>query len=503
MLKKTSMVDFFSPEYINSLNLNISFNLSLFYSEDNQSDWDENSTVMVPYDKKHDMALLNYYLMGIGGTTVCCIGIVCNILSVVVLTRRVMNSSTYSYLSALAACDTLALFFTLILYSEDTKYPKEGQLKWAEPTYAYLFPFVHPAAVMFQVTSIWLTLAFTVDRFIMICHPFKAEKMCKVSRARKVIVSIYIFGILFNIPRFFEYRTAETLVPTLDNGFEKRAVIRYTAVGLNKLFVELVHSYCYLIFVCGIPFVTLCVLNSFLIYAVHMSRKKGRQINAKERKRNDTTVMLIGVVVIFLICQGPALIARMVYAIDMTYAMTSVTFQIINEVGNFLVIINSAINIVPYYLFGKRFRKEFWRLFCKVCLTHHELRKITRSLSFSVDNRRRVSQCSRLSALEMNGYNRKQSSSEHSHSDVLPNGSVPRHKDSCLPLMDNVQPDHRDSVLSQCSTNQTSDGISSMSDKPEGQPLRVVWEMDDNKNEKYNVQVQVCSPTDSDVKVEL
>lgn len=498
MIQKTSMVDVFSPEYINSLNLNISFNLSVLFSDMNQSDWEENSTTVMSYDNKHEKALLNYYLMGIGGTSVCSIGIVCNILSVIVLTRRVMNSSTYSYLTALAVCDTLALLFTLILYSEDTKYPVEGNLKWAEPAYVYLFPVVHPAALTFQVTSIWLTLAFTVDRYIMICHPFKAEKMCSVSRARKVIVCIYILGIIFNIPRFLEYKTEETMVPTLDHGVEKRVVIGYTAIGLNKLFVELVHQYLYLIFVCGIPFVTLFVLNSFLIYAVHLSRKKGRQINAKERKRNDTTVMLIGVVVIFLICQGPALIARMVYAIDMTYATTSYTFHIINEVGNFLVIINSAINIVPYYFFGQRFRKEFWRLFCKVCLTHHELRKITRSLSFSVDNRRRVSQCSAQNALELNGYNRKQSCSEVSGE--FQNGCLPRHKDSCLPLMDNIQPNHRDSMLSQ-TTTQTSDGISPISDKREGQPLRVVWEMDDNKNEKYNVHV--TSPTDSDTKIEL
>lgn len=501
------MVDVFSPEFINSLNLNISFNLSLLFSNDNDSNvtrWDENSTTVVPYDKKHDMELFNYYLMGIGGTCVCCIGIICNILSVIVLTRRVMNSSTYSYLSALALCDTLALFFTLILYSEDLKYPVKGELRWAEPVYVYLFPFVHPAAIVFQVTSIWLTLAFTVDRYIMICHPFKAEKMCTVSRARKVIVCLYIFGIIFNIPRFLEYRTGETLVPTLDNRVESRPVVKYTSLGLNKLFLDLVHSYFYLIFVCGIPFVTLSILNSFLIYAVHLSRKKGRQINAKERKRNDTTVMLIGVVVIFLICQGPALIARMVYAIDFNYATTSVTFHIINELGNFLVIINSAINIVPYYFFGKRFRKEFWRLFCFCCMTRNELRKMKHNLSFSMDNKRRVSQCSALSAVEMNGYGRRLSRQSYvsQASGEMQNGGAPHHKDSCLPLMDNIQaPDHRDSLLSQ-TTNQTSDGVSPVSDKTEGHSLRVVWEMDNNKNEKYSISVEATSLTDSE-KIEL
>ena len=490
------MMDAFSPEFINSLNLNISFNLSLMFDDiykTNGSVWDENATA-VPYDTKHDMELLNYYLMGICGTTVCCIGIICNILSVIVLTRRVMNSSTYSYLSALAVCDTLALFFTLILYSKDTSYPVQGELRWSPPAYVYLFPFVHPAAITFQVTSIWLTLAFTVDRYIMICHPFKAEKLCTVGRARKVIIGLVIFGIAFNIPRFLEYKTDETLVPTYDNRVESRPVVAYTSLGLNDVFLDLVHSYLYLIFVCGIPFVTLSVLNSFLIYAVHLSRKKGRQINAKEKKRNDTTVMLIGVVVIFLICQVPALISRMVYAIDFTYATTSVPFHIINESGNFLVIINSAINIVPYYFFGKRFRKEFWRLFCTCCLSRSERWKMNRNLSFSID-KRRISQCSAVSAIEMNGRRSSRQSSNSQPSAELPNGAIPHHKDSCLPLMDNIQPpDHRESLTSQM-TNLTADGPSTASEKPESHPLRVVWEMDDNKNEKYSVSV--TSPTDS------
>lgn len=39
----------------------------------------------------------------------------------------------------------------------------------------------------------------------------------------------------------------------------------------------------------------------------------------------------------------------------------------LNELSNLMVTLNSAINIVPYYFFGRRFRREFIRLFCK-CL---------------------------------------------------------------------------------------------------------------------------------------
>lgn len=330
-------------------------------------------------------SMLTYYLMGIGAMLVCCLGIIGNILSAVILSKKTMRSSTYSYLFALAICDMLVLFFTMLLLSKDTRRPPRQGQPLIDPSlsyYGYMFPIVHPIIVTFQVTSVWLTVSFTVDRYIMICHPFSAERMCSVWRARIVIAAISIGGVLFNIPRFLEYQTE-----TFPTGSMTLAIYQLTAFGQDPYFRVIVHSWLYLICVCGLPLLTLAVLNAFLIYAVHMSRKRGKEINSKEKRRNDTTVMLIGVVVIFFICQVPALIARMIYALD-TKASLSDSLHIFNEVSNFLVIMNSAINIVPYYFFGHKFRREFWSIFCCCILTKDEMRQFARTMSFSMDNRR-------------------------------------------------------------------------------------------------------------------
>ena len=496
------MVEGYSEEQIKAMGIPITFNLSDFFGESGNSS-EANGTLSEEDKIKYEKALLNYYLMGIAGSTVCFIGIICNILSVIVLTRRVMNSSTYSYLAALAVCDTLALLLTVTIYllSEDTTYPQPGKISWGKTSYAMLFPYLHPSAITFQVTSVWLTLAFTVDRYIMICHPFKAERMCSVGKARKVIIGIYIFGFLFNIPRFLEYTTLEKVFPSLEGGNVTRLVVEYTSIGRNQTFMDLVHSYLYLTFVCGIPFFTLAILNTFLMHAVHLSKQHGRLINAKEKRRNDTTVMLIGVIVIFLVCQGPALISRMVYAIDFNRATGSMTFHKINEVGNFLIIVNSAINIVPYYFFGKRFRREFWRLFCKCFLTNQELQKIKRNYSFSIDNnRRRISQCSGASQYEMNGFQLN-----------TDNEKMKIHRDSASPLLLHLEKVHRDSVQTM-DTLDMNDRLSpssfesyrkeSPTAKPKGKKespnsLRVVWEMDTNKNEKCNVMLDTSSDTEN------
>lgn len=321
--------------------------------------------------------LFTYYLMGICGVIICSLGIIGNVLSVVVLTRKCMASTTYSYLTALAVCDILVLVFTMILLTRDLKKPSDD-LQWYSTTYAYMFPYVHPVAIICQVTSIWLTLAFTVDRYIMICHPFQSEHMCSKCRARFAIGVIFVVGILFNIPRFFEYETVEFNVET-----DTYVVYRLTEFGKSDIFREVVHSWLYLIFVCGLPFISLAVLNAFLMQAVHKSRKRGREINAQERRRNDTTIMLIGIVIIFFICQVPATIARVMWAFNMNQSFSTPVY-IFNEVGSFLVILNSAINIVPYYLFSRNFRREFIKVFLKPVCKSNRLFKLTRSSSITL-----------------------------------------------------------------------------------------------------------------------
>ena len=342
-------------------------------------------------EEQYTRDMLTYCLMGIGGLVVCSLGIVGNVVSLTVLQRKSMKSSTYSYLAALAVCDMFVLLCTIVLLWKDIEPPQRGKQKWpwVEGIYPYLFPFFHPAAFSFQVTSVWLTLAFTVDRYIMICHPFTAEPFCTVSRARKVIASIFVTASAFNLPKFFEY---ETIPVTLPQNITKIGC-DLTEFGRSQLFRKLYHSWFYIAFVCAVPFVTLAVLNAFLMHAVHKSRKRGREINVAEKKRNDTTIMLISVVVVFFICQTPALVSRTIWAFESDPdAFKRIPLYSLNEIGNFLIILNSSINFVPYYFFGKRFRKEFIKIFCRCILHYKKFQKLSHSFTLTMMDQQREQQ---------------------------------------------------------------------------------------------------------------
>ena len=45
--------------------------------------------------------------------------------------------------------------------------------------------------------------AFTIERYIAICHPIKSKSICTISRAKKIIITCWIFAIIYCSPWFF------------------------------------------------------------------------------------------------------------------------------------------------------------------------------------------------------------------------------------------------------------------------------------------------------------
>jgi len=103
-------------------------------------------------------------------------GVSGNLVNVAVLTRRSMKSSTNSYLTALAVCDILYLVFAL------TMTLNHYEIVSSSPSYRYYrLPFGRPLTDTASNTGIWLTLTFTVERYIGVCHPMKGKVSVGVS----------------------------------------------------------------------------------------------------------------------------------------------------------------------------------------------------------------------------------------------------------------------------------------------------------------------------------
>lgn len=344
-----------------------------------------NSGFQLPDTEKTLLSQIQHYLTGICRLILCILGFIGNTMSIIVLTGKIYTaSSTYVYLIALAVSDSLLLVMALILSVNDIFKETMSDNRSVNDFIAYTVPYIPPLLNTFQTISIWLTLGFTVDRYIMICHPFQGVKLCSRKRAIFVVIGIYLLGFVYSLPLFFEKKNV-----IKQFGDVKIVGVAYTKFGSSQAYLSVVSLWSYLIFIFVVPCVILAVLNLNLILAVRESRRTERRMSlgTVTGQRNDTTVMLVAVVIVFLVCQLPALVSHTIWATNPTqFIHDGVMYQhllIMLEISNFLVVLNSAINILLYYGFSKKFRKEFAASFCGLCLNQSKMivSKLTRRFS--------------------------------------------------------------------------------------------------------------------------
>nr|XP_042903014.1 pyrokinin-1 receptor-like [Parasteatoda tepidariorum] len=127
-------------------------------------------------------------------------GVLGNICTCVVIYRnRYMHTATNYYLFSLAISDLLLLVMSL---------PQEVYDLWVPQPY----PFGDAMCVVRGFTaetstyaSILTITAFTVERYIAICHPLKSHKWSSLSRALKVIMFVWIVSLVCAIPVSFQF----------------------------------------------------------------------------------------------------------------------------------------------------------------------------------------------------------------------------------------------------------------------------------------------------------
>lgn len=224
-----------------------------------------------------------------------------------------------------------------------------------------MHPYAYPTALIAQTCSIYTTVAFTVERWIAVCRPLRAAKMCTISRARKTIFGIVVLSVVYNIPRMLEYKTAYVVDHVTNT---TNAIYTPTSLGENQTFRHIYFIYLQLFVMLLIPFTILAVLNILLIRAVKQSERATGKVSTKAKRENSLTVMLISVVVVFLICQVPSIVDNIFNATLSMDVLLEAPFVKLTTISNLMVIINSACNFYLYCVFGRKFRRVFCRIFC-------------------------------------------------------------------------------------------------------------------------------------------
>uniref|UniRef100_A0A0K8V9T9 Neuromedin-U receptor 2 n=1 Tax=Bactrocera latifrons TaxID=174628 RepID=A0A0K8V9T9_BACLA len=142
-------------------------------------------------------------------------GVIGNISTCIVIKKnRSMHTATNYYLFSLAISDFLLLLSGV---------PQEMYFIWSKYPYVFGEYFCIGRGVLAETSAnatVLTITAFTVERYMAICHPFLGQAMSKLSRAIRIIVLIWLVSVLTAIPQAAQFGIIAL------NGIEKCTVVR-------------------------------------------------------------------------------------------------------------------------------------------------------------------------------------------------------------------------------------------------------------------------------------
>ncbi|CAH1782693.1 unnamed protein product [Owenia fusiformis] len=300
-------------------------------------------------------------------------GIVGNALSFIILLHE-RHTSTFYLLRCLAVSDTLFLLCAMqiqVTYSIITNY-YDDDLAY-DLAKKVNIPFIWPIAMAAQMSSVWLTVFISIERYIAVCHPFKAKYICTIKTARSTCVGIMLGCLLYNLPRFFEYLQIN------DDGHVEYTFHNKSEVGDNMVYRYMYCAILYFLLLFCVPLMILLVLNIRIVYILNREKHLSPAMTISQKKEHKVTKISLCIVLVFFLCGTLSPVTNFQDAIapESFQENNSDELAILTLVSNLLVFVNSSVNFLVYCWFGGRFRARLRKMF--QCSKHG----YTKAYSFS------------------------------------------------------------------------------------------------------------------------
>ena len=301
-----------------------------------------------------------------GWPPLCMMGLVGNTLVLLVLRRDgIVRTSANVYLSALAVGDSLVLMVVSVAV-----YPRWSWGWWLDRTSSLSCHVVWPVSHTLALWSVWLIVAFTVERCVVVRFPLLKLRLCIPRIAGLCCVSLLVLAFLKNINLFF---ITELTINGRGNVVCKIKLLSQDYYQLKIWFNLAVSSI--------IPTCVVLVCN----WAIIQTLRRKLMTTAAQDSVRRTTYMCLGVSFAFIVCVIPGNVFYVVYFILNYWPVTYPSPLNVFKSLVFLRYANHAINLFLYSLTGAHFRYELVAMF-RNCL--HRGRAVFRRLQSRFQFRR-------------------------------------------------------------------------------------------------------------------
>lgn len=232
----------------------------------NISNLTNNDNDMSP--EEHMAELVRYYAMDVAVPIVCGFGMLGNILNFMVLTREKihhslskMENSAHIGLIALAVSDFMFCLLAF-LYTQ-----LEFQDHYKELSIVLYYDWLGSSFItVFIITSTWLTVYMAGERYVAVCHPFKARKLISLRKTRTTVFLVYILCMSATVPLGFEkaIKSKNSTDGTILYSIETRPEFNDSVIGIRRLVWSILFDF--------IPCAALLYFNTCLIYKIHRAK---------------------------------------------------------------------------------------------------------------------------------------------------------------------------------------------------------------------------------------
>lgn len=212
-----------------------------------------------------------------------------------------------------------------------------------------------------QGVSFHSILAISIDRYLLICHPFRAKSVLTVGRARKLLLVIWIFTLLMMVP----LPTLFTFVITLEITGSEDMNTTFCLIDIvsekmaGKVYFGFLFCFYYFIPLLVLSFVytrVFYVLNKGLGFQRSLDGNSKRML----RSRKSLAKLMLFIAVIFVMFESPYFITFFYLSLGFKIAKNQVTILLIIEL---LPLICSVLNPVIYSSHSLCNRRKFMSSF--------------------------------------------------------------------------------------------------------------------------------------------
>ena len=314
--------------------------------------------------------------------------------SIVIRFAKIKKQLTFHRLMMmLSVSDTFVIILSFFIFA----LPDLSQ-DYHDSILAHIAPIIFPSAKIALTASIYSTLAIALERYVIICHPFYAIN--HRWPAKKYIIFILIFSIIYNLPRFFSIKTVICPDETLESGWQEQnasnfnirtvsnctpgeAQLRPTLLRLDYYYYSVYLFWMDLCVMEVLPMVCLIMLNMFVLKSFRRklnNRLRSNSIavgifnttaatllvdrrisNSKHnRRKNNLTIehvelglakLSLTIVFIFILCHSFKLIPNiheLLFGLSHEGELESSWVRSIIHLSNFLIVLCCSSNFYVY-----------------------------------------------------------------------------------------------------------------------------------------------------------